>query len=332
MIRTLSGAAIALLLAGCATAPAPMVIGENAMNPLASEITAPGPQGPLAGTLLSPAATDAPVVLLIPGSGPTDRDGNNPLGVTAASYRLLAEALAARGIATARIDKRGMFGSKAAIADANDVSIGGYAEDVTSWISALKAKTGEDCIWLAGHSEGGLVALAAAATPDVCGLILIASPGRKLDVVIREQLAANPANAPLLADANAALDTLASGERVDVAGMHPALGQGLFNPAVQGFVIDMMAHDPAAMIARIDKPVLIVSGAADLQVTGADAEALKAARPEAKLIVIDGMNHVFKRLASDDRAANMASYADPSLPVDPGLVDAIADFILAQEH
>ena len=98
-------------------------------------ITAPGPQGPLEGTLLD-AGKSAPVVLIIPGSGPTDRDGNNPLGVTAAPYRLLAEALAAKGVSSARIDKRGMFGSKAAVADANKVTITDYAADTHNWVDA----------------------------------------------------------------------------------------------------------------------------------------------------------------------------------------------------
>jgi len=329
MIKLMMGAALAALTTGCATVPTQATLAAEPKMPTATEISVPGPEGALAGTLLSPAAADAPLVLIVPGSGPTDRDGNNPLGVAAASYRLLAEALATRGIASARIDKRGMFASKGAIADANAATIGGYADDVAAWARMLTARTGRDCIWVAGHSEGGLVALAAAADRNVCGLILIASPGRTIDVVIREQLAANPANAPLLADANAALDRLARGERVDVADMHPALAQGLFNPAVQGFLIDMMARDPAAMIAATAKPVLIVSGAKDLQVARANADALKAAQPRAELVVIDGMNHVLKQVAGDDRAANMASYADPALPIDPTLVAQIARFVAA---
>ncbi len=321
----------AILAAAIAVGATPMAAASPASAPQASEITAPGPEGPLAGTLLMPDQAEAPVVLIIPGSGPTDRDGNNPLGVAASSYRLLAEALAARGIASARIDKRGMFGSKAAIPNANDVTIGGYADDIAAWVEALRAETGRACVWVAGHSEGGLVALAAAARPGICGLVLIAAPGRRLDVLIREQIAANPANAPIAEQANAALDRLAKGETVDVTGMHPALAQGLFNPAVQGFLIDMIAHDPAKMIARVDKPILIVLGSADIQVARADAEALKAAQPNAELVIIDGMNHVLKQVAGDDRAANMATYVDPSLPIDSALVDAIADFVAAKE-
>ncbi len=160
---------IALLMAA-AVAATPL--------PTPIELTAPGPQGALAGTLLDPgpiSGKDAPAVLVIPGSGPTDRDGNNPLGVTAAPYRLLAEALAARGVATLRIDKRGMFGSKGAVADANDVTIAGYAADVRAWVGVVRERTGRRCVWLLGHSEGGLVALAAAqGAKDVCGVVLVA--------------------------------------------------------------------------------------------------------------------------------------------------------------
>src|SRR6476469_5249524 len=114
-------------------------------------MTAPGPQGPLAGTLLDGGA-HSPVVVIIPGSGPTDRDGNNPLGVTAAPYRLLAEALATDGVSSLRADKRGMFGSKAAIPDANRVTIGDYAADAHQWATVVRGKTGARCAWLLGHS------------------------------------------------------------------------------------------------------------------------------------------------------------------------------------
>ena len=109
----------ALLLAAAVAAAA---------APAERPLTAPGPLAPLSATWLD-AGKRAPVVVIIPGSGPTDRDGNNPMGVTAASYRLLAESLAKRGISSVRIDKRGMFGSKAAIANGNDVTIAAYAAD-----------------------------------------------------------------------------------------------------------------------------------------------------------------------------------------------------------
>lgn len=292
----------------------------------AAPITAPGPLAPLAGTYVD-AGSRAPVVLMIPGSGPTDRDGDNPMGITAAPFRMLAEALASKGVSSVRIDKRGLGGSKAAVADGNSVTVADYASDTHSWVKSIRTKTGAKCAWVLGHSEGALVALAAAQQPEgICGVILISGAGRKLSDVIREQLRANPANAPVLDSAMKALDSLERGEHVDVTGMHPAL-QKLFAPQVQGFLIDLFRHDPAKLAASLSVPLLIVQGERDLQVSVADAKTLAAAQPNVKLVLLPAMNHVLKDVASDDRAANFATYADSSLPVDAGLVDAVANFV-----
>ena len=289
-------------------------------------LTATGPQGPLAGTLLD-AGVRAPVVLIIPGSGPTDRDGNNPLGVTAAPYRLLAEALATKGVSTVRIDKRGLGGSKAAVADGNKVTIADYATDTHNWVASIRKRTGQRCVWLLGHSEGSLIALAAAQQPHgICGVISVSGAGRRLSDVIREQLRANPANAPLLDSAMTALDVLESGQHVGVSAMHPAL-QKLFAPQVQDYLIDMFRQDPASLAAALKVPLLIVQGERDLQVSTADAKALAAAQPKARLVLLPQMNHVLKDVATDDRAANLATYADSSLPVDRDAVEAIAGFV-----
>lgn len=303
-----------------------LALASPAFAQTSSEITAPGPIGALHGTLLKPDVA-GPVVLIIPGSGPTDRDGNNPLGVKGQPYKLLAEALAAKGIASVRVDKRGQFASKGAVANGNDVTIAGYADDVRAWVTAARAATGARCIWLLGHSEGGLVVLAAGEGEGICGHMLVSASGRPLGTVIRDQLRANPANAPILAQAEAALDSLEKGQRVDVSAMHPALAN-LFAPQVQGYLIDLFAYKPVVLAAKLTRPMLIVQGLKDLQIGESDARALAAARPDATLVLVPGVNHVLKNIGADgDMAANLASYGKPDLPVDAGVVDAVAGFV-----
>ncbi|WP_422344497.1 alpha/beta hydrolase [Parasphingorhabdus sp.] len=290
------------------------------------QVTARGPDGNLAGTLIETDGT-GPLILIIPGSGPTDRDGNSPLGIKASSYRLLAEALQKKNIATLRIDKRGMFGSSAAVPDPNNVTLGEYADDVLTWADAMKKRTGRNCIWLLGHSEGGLVALNAARDEaKICGLILVGAPGRKMGDILREQLKANPANAPLLPQAMSAINSIEDGKRVDTSQLHPAL-KGLFDPAVQGFLIDMFATDPASKIKTLNQPILILQGNKDIQVSMQDAERLASSNRNAKLVVIENMNHVLKEIETADRQKQMASYQDETAPVNEILVDAVADFL-----
>ena len=292
----------------------------------AQDVSIPGPQGPLAGTLLDPGKR-APALILIPGSGPTDRNGDNPAGVSGGIYSQLADQLAARGVATLRIDKRGMFGSKAAIPDANKVTIADYAADVRGWAQFLQAR-GRKCVWLAGHSEGGLVALAAAQRPEgICGLILLAAPGRPLATVLRSQL--RPKLPPTMyAAANAAIGKLEARQHVDPAEV-PAPLAGLFNPPVQDFLIDLMAQDPARLAAATRLPMLVVQGETDVQVGVDDARILAAAHRGAKLVLVPGINHLWRK-APMDPTANAATYRDATIPVDSAVATAIAAFINAK--
>ncbi len=309
---------ISLLLAAAALAVVP------AGPPASSELKA-GPNNVLAGTLLRPAGRPKAALVIIPGSGPTDRDGNNPLGVKTAPYRKLAEALAERGVATVRIDKRGMFGSAAA-GNPNAVTFAQYDADVRAWVDVARKATASKCVWVAGHSEGGLVAMRVAAVPHVCGVVLLAAPGEKLGATIRKQLVANSANGPFLASAEAALSELEAGRKVAVDGLHPALAQGLFNPAVQDFMIELLAQNPPRLAAAIRRPLLIVQGGRDVQVGPSNGEVLRQAAPKARFALFRAMNHVLVD-APEQRAANLATYGNASLPLTPGLADRVAAFV-----
>ncbi len=284
--------------------------------------------GTLAGTLAGPLDSGRAGVVIIPGSGPTDRDGNNPLGVTAAPYRLLAEGLAEADIASVRTDKRGMFASRGAIPNPNEVTIGDYAGDTLAWAEFMRKRTGASCAWLLGHSEGGLIALrsAVSAAEGICGVILVASPGRPIADVLREQLSANPGAAPLMPEIEGHLATLSAGERIE-SDVHPGLA-ALFGPQIQTFLISLFAHDPQALIGQIDLPLLVIQGSEDLQVKDSDAASLLEANPEAEGAMLAGVNHVLKDVPPGDAAANQASYGDPSLPISPAVVEAITEFVL----
>lgn len=291
-----------------------------------------GLEGDLAGTLEGTLAQGTPAVLIIPGSGPTDRDGNSPLGIAAQTYKLLAEAQAQRGIASVRIDKRGMFGSAAAVPDPNAVTVDDYVTDIESWAATITRESGGQCVWLLGHSEGGLMAMAAAASDPAryCGLLLVASVARNLGDVLRAQLAANPANAPLLPEIDAIIAKLKAGESVPAAGMNPALVP-LFAPQVQSFLGSVFRQEPAELIAAHDLPVLILNGTADLRTPAADARALASVRPDATLVILERVNHVLKQVPDDTRAANLATYAAPDLPLAPGAVGAIVEVVTGSD-
>lgn len=291
-------------------------------GPVSTEIDLPVEPAPLHGTLLTPENARA-VGVILPGSGPTDRDGNSPMGVSASTYRLLAEGLAAQGIATVRIDKRGIGASAAAGPAEADLRFDAYVADARAWAAEAAGRAGKPCAWLIGHSEGALIALKAVEDGDdkICGLVLLSGAGRPAGVVIREQLTALPE--PMRAQAISALTELEAGRTV--ADTPPALA-ALFRPSVQPYLISWLPLDPAALIAAYDGPVFIGQGTTDLQVGVADAQALAAADPQATLKLWDGVNHVLKT-APSDRAANIAAYSNPDLPLAPGVVEDVAAFI-----
>lgn len=293
-------------------------------DPVSTPVILPSEPAPLHGTLLTPGGPTRAAAVIIAGSGPTDRNGNSPLGVSSSSYRLLAEGLAEQGIATVRADKRGVAESTGAGRVEADLRFTHYSDDARAWAAETARLTGQPCAWLIGHSEGALVALVAVAGGDdaVCGLVLLAGAGRPIGAVLREQLASAPE--PLRGQAVAILAELEAGR--PVTDVPPQLA-ALFRPSVQPYMMSWLPLDPAAMVAAYPGPVMIGQGTTDLQVGLTDANALAAARPDARLTIWEGVNHLLK-LAPADRAANTATYSDPTLPLAPDVVGDVAGFIL----
>jgi len=302
-----------------------LILAAALLDPTATPVVLPSEPAPLHGTLLTPEGPTRAVAVILPGSGPTDRDGNSPGGLVASAYRLLAEGLAEQGVATVRIDKRGVGGSAPAMIAEQDLTFQTYIDDARAWAAEAARVTGQLCVWLIGHSEGSQIALAAAqdGNPSVCGLVLLAGAGRPAGVILRDQFRAGLPEA-LLAPAFAALDELEAGRTVTDA---PPELAALFRPSVQPYLISWIGLDPTDLIRVYEGPVMIGQGSTDIQVTTTDSDALSAARPTAHLMVWEGVNHVLK-LAPADRAANIAVYSDPNLPLAPGVVDDVARFIL----
>lgn len=293
------------------------------------EVAINTPEGQLQGTLERAEGTQA--ALILPGSGPTDRDGNQLPQLHSDAYRLLAEALAAQGITTLRTDKRGIGSS---FGDPNAVSLDLYAQDTAGWIAALRVATGADCVWLLGHSEGAIIALHSADLPGVCGFILLAPPGEPLGDVIHAQVAAQPGTQPVLPPLRAALEATAAGEDPDLSQLPPGLAS-LFAAPARAYLAELLRTRPADLLAATDLPALVIHGDADFQTPPSQAQALLSAGGQAETLILTGMSHMFKEaipLAEAESeeayiAASYATYRDPTLPLHPGLIPAIMDFI-----
>ena len=292
-------------------------------NLQAQEVALTVHNGVLKGTLLTPVRTAEipPLILFISGSGPTDRDGNQPQ-MKNNSIRLLAEALQKAGIASFRYDKRGSGHSISSLSE-RELSLDIYIGDAKEWISYLSGQKNFRKIIVAGHSEGALVGLIASIkNPDVAAYISIAGSGAPIDQLLEQQLSSQ---SPAMAEeAHRILESLKKG--VPVENISPAL-QILFRPSVQPYLISCMKYDPAGQIRKLNIPVLIVQGETDIQVTPENARQLAKEVPEARLKMIPEMNHVLKNCKSTLPLAQQATYVNPDLPINQVLAEEITGFI-----
>lgn len=262
-----------------------------------------------------------PTVVFVSGSGPTDRNGNQPMGGSNAIGQL-ADSLAQLGISSLRFDKRGIGESQLSDMSEEALLLDTFVYDLIAWIDYLSKEQSTDVI-LAGHSEGALIAtLAAQRHSSVVGIITLAGAGRTADSLMIQQFQRQPAFVAVAAD------SLFRQLREGLPVQAPPFLQGLFRPSILPYLSSWIKFDPAAELGKLDMPVLVVSGDADLQVFAEDANRLNEAARQGDLLVFTQMNHVLKSVTSP--ADNMASYTDSHRPNYPGLAAAIYHWIFTK--
>jgi len=280
----------------------------------------------IAGTWLRPEGATTGV-LIVAGSGPTDRDGNSILGIKTDAYRQLAEGLAAVGIASLRFDKRGVGASRAGRDgrpfDEKDVTIHTYAEDAAALAAWIGKQPGIRSVAIVGHSEGGLLALLAARRQKVDKLVLLMSAGRPLSVILRQQFDRQPMPEALRDAIERAIGELEKGR--DAGELKPPLDT-LFRPSVQPFLKSVLAIDPAPLVKEQAAPILVIGGGGDLQIGRFDFNALVEARAGIRSRWEPRLTHTLKEVLDDD-PGQTRGYSDPSLPVMPVVIEAVAGFL-----
>jgi uncharacterized protein len=290
---------------------------------VSNEVSIMIPGGRLHGTLSRPlSGTASSAILIIPGSGPTDRDGNSILlpGKND-SLVSLGNGLVKAGFMVLRVDKRGIGKSVWQGLREDDMTIDQMADDAAAWLAYLRAVPGIRRLAVIGHSEGALVALLAARESKPESLVLLAPLSADFFETLFKQLAGMPED--YLRRARFIYEELKAGRYVSQV---DADLLALFRPSVQPYMRSLIEHRPASLLAAQDNPTLVVAGGRDLQIEFADAKALAAARPGVGFLLLDDMNHVLKAV-KPDLADNQAAYSSPSYPLAEGLVAGIAEFL-----
>lgn len=286
------------------------------------ELTVPVEGGELKVALQMPDNPTGDLVIIHAGSGPTNKDGNTIGSGKNNSLKMIAEELAAQGIASVRFDKRGIGENTALMTKEANLTFIHYINDVSAIVTYMKQDSRFTSIHLLGHSEGALIMTLAAQHDRIASLIVVAGAGRPADEILLEQLSASlPPN--LLNESKVALQKLKAGEMV--ANVSNEL-MALFRPSVQPYMRSWLQYDPQQEIKKVTAPILIIQGKKDIQITEIDAKALAVGNEKATVRYFEQMNHVLKDIKGDYQE-NIASYTTPELPLANGLTEEIVKFI-----
>ena len=272
------------------------------------------------GTLLAPRQETVPLAIIINGSGPIDRNGNEMMTKNNAAKKL-AEALAKKRIATFRYDKRTLKAQQLNI-DEKDMRFDDFIDDAKAVIKRFSKLPNYSSLYIIGHSQGSLVGMIAA-QEKADGFISIAGAGQTIDSLIVEQIGRQMPG--LEESARTAFNELRANGKVKDYNQGLA---SLFKKSIQPFMFSWMKYDPQQEIKKLEMPVLIINGDNDLQVNTNEAKKLKDAKPDAELVIIENMNHIYRIIDKNDDIANQKSYNEPQRPISNEMVEQISNFIL----
>ncbi len=286
--------------------------------------------GTIGATMDMPEEGSDTAVLIVAGSGPTDRNGNSAAGLNTFCYKMLGEALAESGYAVMRYDKRGIGCSPIPAEDVPNLVLEDYIDDARTCVEFLRAE-GYDRVIVAGHSEGGLIALQLAAEVECCpdGVVLLCAPGYNMAEILNFQLSQQlvPAYMGLMIKSTNIINSLKAGKMVAEEDI-PAELISLFHPVVQPFLISNMRYEPTELAAKCRVPMFIVSGGRDVQVSVSNGKRLHEANPAAQHCVFENMTHVLKDADTSDRVMQVMSiYTNANLTITEALAPAISEFI-----
>lgn len=286
--------------------------------------------GKISATIDLPAESANTAILIVAGSGPTDRHGNSAAGLSTYSYKMLGEALAKDGVAVMRYDKRGIGLSPIPAEDVPNLVFEDYIDDARTCVEYLRNE-GFERVVVAGHSEGGLIALALAAEDECCldGVVLLCAPGYNMAEILNYQLSQQlvPAYMGLMVKSTNIINALKAGNMVAEADIPKEL-MGLFHPTVQPFIISNMRYEPSMLAAECRVPMLIVSGGRDVQVSLANGKRILEAQPAAEHVVFENMTHVLKDADTSDRVMQVMSiYTNANLALTEALAPSISKFL-----
>ena len=287
--------------------------------------------GDISATLNTPEAGCDVAVLIVAGSGPTDRNGNSGQSLNTYTYKMLSDNLVKSGIAVLRYDKRAIGRSRLNDpATIPNLVFGDFVDDAARCVDYLHSE-GFKKVVVAGHSEGGEIALHLALREDVAvdSLVLLCCPGFPMDQILNAQLSAQlvPQHVGLMVTATTIIKRIKAGESVPVESIPQEL-LSLFHPSVQPFLSSSMAFDPAELMSRVEQPTLVISGGRDIQVTKENADRLMAGAKRGEHLHFEQMTHILKDADTNDRIQQLVNvYVNANLSLTEGLSEAIIKFV-----